>query len=239
MKHLLVLLSLFITLTVSSQETTFFNSVLNQLNLNKSKIKSELVVSKEIPNNPNETILVIPEIVVEEEDYFELNSHILIIDSETGNIKYSYFESSKTNNWTSDAIQLVEISIDTAPYKISEQERSFGVKVRYLGSSRPNPYESETISLFMKAGTTLKKVLNNYEILYFGGEWDTNCAGEFMKEKKILIISKNKTNGYFNILVKNTITNSKAFLNEQNECDEKKTIVKENTVLKYNDDQYQ
>jgi hypothetical protein len=42
-------------------------------------------------------------------------------------------------------------------------KRAFGIRVKYSGSSRPNPYNSETISLFIKSGIILKKVLINYE----------------------------------------------------------------------------
>ena len=207
---------------------------MSQLDLNKSKIKNEFVALNEIPNNPNETILVIPEIVEEDEHYFELNSHILIIDSKTGKIKSKYFESSKTNEWYSDAIQLVEISIDTAPYIITNKNRAFGIKVRYVGSSHANPYEKVTLSLFYEEKESIKQVLKNFTIKQFNGEWDTDCEGEFMKQNKIFIISKNKTNGYFDIMIKNTISNSKAFLNEQNECDEKETTSTKKIILRYN-----
>lgn len=166
MKIIITQLFFFITIGVYSQETSLLDSVLGQLNLKKSKIKTELVVFKSFPNNLNETIIVIPEIVDEGEMYFELNSHILIIDSKSGNIKSYFFESSKTNNWISDAIQLTEITIDTAPYKVSKNERAFGIRLHFIGSSRPNPYENEIISLFVQSKNKLKKILNNYEISY-------------------------------------------------------------------------
>ena len=238
MKYFIVFLFFSVNLISFAQSESLINKVVKQLHIDKSKIKTELVISKSFPNNPNKTIIVIPEIVDEGEMYFELNSHILIIDSKSGNIKSYFFESSKTNNWISDAIQLTEITIDTAPYQISERERAFGVRLHFIGSSRPNPYESETISLFVQSKNKLKKILNNYEISYNGGDWDTDCEGEFVDERKVLIISNNKTNGLFDILVKNKITETTNYIDEYNDCNSIDKVKTEKTTLKYNGYEY-
>ena len=197
------------------------------------------MVSKVRPNNSEETILVIPEIVEDDGSNFELNSHILIVDTQTGDILHSYFESSKTNNWVSDAVSLEEISIDTAPYDLTENQRAFGIKVRYLGNARANPYKNETISLFVKSENSLKKVLNNYDMMDFGGDWDTVCHGQFIKEEKVLMLTENSTNGYVDISVKNTITETKKFEDENGDCDEKVTISEQNQVLEFSNGRYQ
>lgn len=238
MKYFIVFLFFSVNLISFAQSESLINTVVKQLHLDKSKIKTELVISKSFPNNPNKTIIVIPEIVDEGEMYFELNSHILIIDSKSGNIKSYFFESSKTNNWISDAIQLTEITIDTAPYKVSKNERAFGIRLHFIGSSRPNPYENETISLFVQSKNKLKKILNNYEILYNGGEWDTDCEGEFVDERKVLIISNNKTNGLFDILVKNKITETTNYINENDECSSIDNIRSLKTILKFDGKKY-
>ena len=238
MKYFIVFLFFAVNLISFAQSESLINKVVKQLHLDKSKIQNELVVSTIIPNNPNETIIVIPEIVDEGEMYFELNSHILIIDSKSGNIKSHFFESSKTNNWISDAIQLTEITIDTAPYKVSKNERAFGIRLHFIGSSRPNPYENETISLFVQSKNKLKKVLNNYEILYNGGEWDTDCEGKFVDERKVLIISNNKTNGFFDIFVKNKITETTNYINENGECNSIDKVKTKKTSLKFNGYEY-
>ena len=220
---------------VVNQKFDLLGTVLSQLNLDKSKIKNEFVVFKGIPNNPNETILVIPEIEVEEVDYLELNSYIIIANTKTGKIINKYFEN---NAWTSDAIRLTEITIDTAPYQISEKDKAFGICATYSGSSRPNPYEGKKISLFIKSGTSLKKVLDNYEILYYGGEWDTNCEGEFFSLEKLLIVSQNKTNDYFDFTIINNITKSKNILDEDGNCDTEEKVLNEKLMLQFNGVEY-
>lgn len=239
MKHYIILLLLFlISLNTFSQDSTLINSVINQLNLDESKVKRSLIVSKTPPNNTNETIVVIPEIVDEGEHYFELNSHILIVNATTGKIINTYFESFKTNNWFSDAIVLTEIKIDTAPYTVSDENRAFGIRVYYIGSSRANPHNHETISLFIKSGNTLKKILDNYDVMNYGGEWDTDCYGEFIQEDKLLIISNKKTNGFFDILVKTKITETENFIDKNNNCDHTETVITVKTVLKFNNKEY-
>ncbi|WP_299435578.1 hypothetical protein [uncultured Aquimarina sp.] len=224
---------------VDPNDTSLANSVIQQLNLNKQKVKSDLIVSKVQPNNSNETIVVIPEIVGEEDEHFlELNSHVVLVNNTTRKITHKYFESYKTNGWTSDAIELREITIDTAPYNITDDKRAFGIRVYYVGSSRANPYANKTISLFVKSDDTLKKVLHNYHVMDYGGEWDTSCYGEFIDVKSTLIISEEKTNGYFDILIKSKITETKNTEDEHGECDSKEKISTEKTVLKFDGSVY-
>lgn len=81
--------------TALSQEE-IINSVVKTLHLDQDEIKLGTIVSKVFPSNSDEIIIIIPEIVNEEEDIYELNSHIVIANTTTANIKHKYFESSKT-----------------------------------------------------------------------------------------------------------------------------------------------
>ncbi|WP_299312664.1 hypothetical protein [uncultured Aquimarina sp.] len=221
------------------EDLSLVDEVIQQLNLNKQTIKTDLIVSKVQPNNSNETIIVIPEIYGEyDEHFFELNSHVVIVNNTTGKITHRYFEGSKTNGWASDAVELKEITIDTAPYIVAKDTRAFGIQVYHVGMSQPNPYSNKNISLFVKSGNTLKKVVHNYDVMDYGGEWDTNCYGEFIRVKNILIISKEKTNDYFDIIVKSKVTETKNEEDENGDCDSKETVTNETSVLKFNGETY-
>ena len=217
-----------------SSDLSLIENAIQQLGLEKLKIHKDLVTSKVQPNNNNETIVVIPEIVIEDEDYFELNSHIVLVNNTTQKITHKYFESSKTNNLVSDAVKLANIEIDTAPYILAGDERAFGVRVYHYNNSKPNPYSNKTLSLFMKSGDSLKKVLHNYDVMNYGGEWDTACAGEFIDIKNTLIIAEEKTNGYFDILIKSKVTETKNEKDEKGECQSTKNSTTETKILKYN-----
>lgn len=222
-----------------SQEENLIYNVIQQLNLDPLKVEGDFATTKVQPHNPNETIVVIPEIVGEyDENHFELNSYIVLVNNNTNKITHKHFESSKTNGWESDAIKLSEITIDTAPYIITENTRAFGIRVYHYGMSRSNPDDNKNISLFVRSGDSLKKVLHTYDVMNSNGEWDTNCVGEFTDIKSTLIMSKEKTNGYFDILVKSNITESKAYIDENGDCDSKDKITAKTSVLKFNGEMY-
>lgn len=90
----------------------------------------------------------------------------------------------------------------------------------------------------MIKNNSIQKILDNFEVLYGGGEWDGNCKGEFINEKKTLIISEEKTNTYFDILVKHKITESIAFIDENGDCDNKNTVTTKTSVLKFDGNSY-
>ena len=226
----------------AQNQSKLINSVLKELKIDISTCKTNLIVEKVIPNTPTKSIVVIPELVStynqQNDCCFELNSYILIVNNVNYKIENKFYEVSSSNNWVSDAVVLSKISIDTAPYFLSNDKRAFGIRVRYTGSSRVNPYGYETISLFEQQHNTLKRLLKNYTVKSYNGEWDGNCIGEFSNSKKTLIITNNLTNSYSNILIKNTITKSIALLDKNNNCNEKETIKEITEVLKYKNGSY-
>ncbi|MBC8882918.1 hypothetical protein H9X57_04585 [Flavobacterium piscinae] len=223
-----------------SEKESILDFVAKELNIENPKRIKDLEAFKLQPNNPKEAIVVIPEIMEgsKEEEFFRLNSHIAIVNLKSKTITHQYFESHKTNGWVSDAIRLDEIKIDTAPYFVNESTRAFGIRVSYFGDSRVNPYYNQTLSLFIKENNTLKKILHNFNIEKNTGEWNGNCEGEFFNESKTLVISKKKTNGYVDILVKHKLAKSIAFLNQNDECDEKDTISNSSSILRFDGQLY-
>ncbi|MEB2782452.1 hypothetical protein U3A58_18830 [Algoriphagus sp. C2-6-M1] len=213
-------------------------SVLENLNLDPLAVKSDLIRTKALPHEINEFILLIPEIVDEEEQYIKLNSHVLLTNPHTGAITHSFFESAATNQWVSDAIELQDISLDTAPYRVSDKLRAFGIRVSYRGMSRVNPYNNETLSLFIKAGDHLKKILSNFPISTFTGEWNGDCDGEFLDTKSIFILSNEQTHGYYDLLVKRMLTQTRNQEDEDGECDSTEKISNLTTTLTFNGQEY-
>lgn len=242
MKRTLILIILISFNLKAQQQSDLISSVLKELKIDMSNCKSDLIVEKKMPNAPTKTIVVIPELTTtynaEDDCCFELNSYILVVNNLNYKIESKFFESSASNGWESDAVVLSEISIDTAPYYLSNEKRAFGIRVSYIGSSRVNPYNYETISLFEEQMGSLKRLLKNYTVQDYGGEWDGNCNGEFILYKKILIITDNLTNSYADILVKNKITNTIAFFDENDDCVDKETIETATETLKYKNGTY-
>ena len=214
------------------------NAVLTELKLDWVQTKTNLITSAQHPINTDETIVVVPEIVDEGEMYFDLNSHIVVADKNTGKIKNKYFESHQTNNWLSDAVRLDGIQIDPNPYKITEDRVAFGINVSHFGSSRVNPYSNKTLSLFVKSGDSLLKVLSDYTIEDYGGEWNGDCDGEFTEEKKWLVMRSEKTNGYFDIDVMKKLNYTKQFNDKKGDCLATEKDETKNVILKFNGNTY-
>jgi len=227
-----------INLNESIKEFALVDNVLTELQLSWIQTKTNLITTREHMENPNETIVVIPEIVDESEQYFTLNSHIVIADNRSGKITHKYFESPQTNEWVSDAIALTEIELDTVPYNVAEDKVAFGLNVSYFGSSRVNPYSNKTLSLFVKSGDNLIKVLSNYSIKDYSGEWDGDCNGEFIEKESIIALSNKKSNGYYDLLIEKKFTYTKNVEDIKGECLGTETYETKKTTLKYNEWRY-
>lgn len=222
---------------LSRNSDTILDFLANELKIENSKRIQKLETFKKLPND-NEVIVVIPEIVEEDEEYFELNTHIAIYNIEMGKITHQYFESSKTNDWTSDAIRIDGITINKKVYLVKEDTNAFGIMVEYSGSSRVNPYYKRTLSLFVKENGKLINILHNYNFEVNTGEWNGACEGEFHDEKTEFIFTTDKTNNYFDIIVKKTLTKTTNFETEIGDCDYNEEIKRETSVLKFDGNLY-
>lgn len=240
-KGLAVLLLLFFFVNVYSQEQNevLLNKVLVQLKLKKKDIHEPLYRSKVLPNKTSNSVLVIPKYNVNQtdeqgHDFFVFDAYIMVVDNATGKIISKYVEKEA---WTSDAMVLSEITIDTGLYQLNEKDRAFGIRVSYSGSSKPNPYYYTDLSLFIVQNNLMKRVLKNYQIDRASGEWDTRCAGEFEESTGSIDLDKNKSNGFKNLIIKSKIEHKKSFLVED-DCEEKVTTKNSIKYLKFNGKEY-
>ena len=140
------------------------------------------------------------------------------------------------DEYYSDAVELQELSIDTAKFILTEEIRAFGIRAFYKNGSKVNPYSEETFSLFLPENTSLKKILHQYQLSTYNGEWNYNCEGSWSDERNsMFIMDSKKTNGYFNIKDKQTFIKKATDKN----CDDKVVEKSTKTVfLKYNGKEY-
>ena len=233
MKHI-VLLLFSLQSMVSFSQSELAEKVMAVLESDSTNWNLELIVEKVVPTNTEESILVLPVSTYYEEDYFGLKTWVVRVNNQNGTIL-----NKTTLHHESDAIILKSYTIDTAPYNVSPHIRAFGIRASYANQSQPNPYQKETLTLLVNSRLSLNVILRDYEVEMFSGETDTNCAGEFVRLHKILMLQPESADGYFDIIIKNTITEEVRFVNEQNDCDSNSTISVENIRLKYTADQYQ
>ncbi|VEH19341.1 Uncharacterised protein [Chryseobacterium nakagawai] len=224
------------TIAAQDIDSIRLNHILNSLKLDKTKIKEEFCIEKKMPNVEDSYIVVIPVVVNQDkEDYvFTVQNYILITDR-NGTIKNKYFDPTELN---SDAISLRSFAIDTGLYNISTNIRAFGVKADFVGSSRPNPYASGTLSMYYPEGKTLKKVLDQFEMDSTTGEWDTRCNGEFKDDHSYIIMNTSKTNHFTDLKIK-TISVTTINKEVKGECAGKETSKTTYSTLKFKNGKYQ
>lgn len=239
---LMLLLLLFVKAFAQDQSVKnddVLNIVLKQLKLTKKEIYEPLLREKVLPNQASQTIMVIPKIVINDTNdmghlSLELDANIVVADLENGKILYHYAE---PRAWTSDAMVLTDIVIDTGLYTLNKNTRAFGIRVSYSGSSKPNPYDLTELSLYGIIDRELKRVLKNYPITKYTGEWDTNCAGASKLITRTIGIDQNKTKGLAHLVIKSQIQDSKTFVVNGN-CEEKAVHATSSRTLKYDGTEY-
>ncbi|MDQ0065691.1 hypothetical protein [Chryseobacterium lathyri] len=236
-KHLFIGILMFSFVRIFGQEIndTRFENIVNNLKLDKAAIREEFCTEKKMPNVEDSYIAVLPILQGKsEEDFFVVRNYIVITD-ENGGIKNQYLDPEEI---TSDAIMLKSITIDTGLYNISSSIRAFGIKISVANGSQPNPYSSETISLYYPVEKTLKKVLNDLELSRYGAEWDTRCTGESEGNSSVIMMDKTKTNNFTDLKIK-TISVKTISKEAQGDCKENKISKTFCRILKFKDGKYQ
>ena len=221
---------------VPLSEDEIIKRSLEQLNIKKSQVHEILLAVKKMPHYKTKSVVVIPQIAQKtDESDFTLNAYILVVNNTDAQILQQYYE---PKAWTSDALQLTKVSIDFAPYKISDTERAFGIRTCYSGSSKANPYESEELSLFIEKGHSLIEILRHLEVKSSTGEWDTYCEGKFVNSRTLLLVSQKQTNGYFDLVAKSKLTTTVQFIKD-GDCKSTETEDTKSVTLKFDGKKYE
>lgn len=77
-----------------------------------------------------------------------------------------------------------KIEIEPNIYQLNEKTFAYGLKIYYSNQSRPNPYASTQLSLYVREGNKLSRVLKDYPLNTFNGETDATCKGIFEEHSK-------------------------------------------------------
>lgn len=210
-------------------------TILNSMGLSRDSIKMDLLAMKKLPYNLNQMVAVIPKIIFEDETMLTIDAIILVVDTETGAIIQQYQEK---NIIYGDAVYISSITIDTAPYLLTKDVRAFGIRIGYTGSSRPNPFSQEILSLYIPKDKQLIRVLDQICMNRFQGEWDTNCAGQFEETKSIITFEKESRHNHFNLVVKDVTTKTENVLTESDCVERTLERHEQKTVYYYNGKSY-
>ena len=219
------------------QNTLLLKQVLKDLKLSEKEINMELSINKVLPYSTDKTFFVIPKFINKDdyENYSDYDAYIVIVDNRNGKILNKFYESYA---WSSDAINLTSIEIDTGLYNLNENTRAIGIRINYSGSSRPNPYSETSLSLFIPENKKLTRILKDLSISEFHGEWDTNCSGEFEESNSIVDVEKIKSNNFYNLIIKTKMKKTKN-IPTNDDCIEKIKYSESIKKIKFNGKSYE
>jgi hypothetical protein len=123
---------------------------------------------------------------------------VLVADTASGTVIAHQFQKGAISY---DAIRFSGLTLDTARYQLTPQNRAFGVRVVHEGSSRVNPFSQTALSLYVVDGQSLRTVVDRLLVEDSGGEWDGNCAGAFNNRTRTLDLGPTGKEGYVTLKV--------------------------------------
>ncbi|MCQ2996433.1 hypothetical protein NLO95_20220 [Pseudomonas syringae] len=158
------------------------------------KLDSEHAVCKINPANSSQVLAALPFAEnVTEDGQGDYGLGVIVANASNGKIISQHYQAAAIS---SDAIYFSGLELDTARYQLAPKLRAFGVRVTYGGSSRPNPFESEVLTLYAALpGAQLQPLVSGLEVKRSNGEWDTRCAGEFTETQRTISISDKSNKG--------------------------------------------
>lgn len=240
MKNILVVTLFLFTSPFFGQELSdkdIINKAIEFLKVKEKDLLSDKICLKVIPNQKEKVIILLPvkTNLDPECDYcFDIDNNILVWNKSTKSIETKY---TKKAEWTSDAMYLDELKIDTGLYYLNKSTRAFGIRYSYGGSSSVNPFGSHSINLYYFKNNKIVEVLNDFELEKYNGESKGGCAnGSYETSKSVFIISDKLTTKFNDIIVK---TKLKDYILDS-DC-EIKIIKKEstkNSLLKFDEKQH-
>ena len=208
-----------------SQENALEETIKKQIGYNEDDFFSFDV--KELPGNANLAVAVAIRFTDKllSRDDFEADLELILFDIKKEKILNKLED---TRKFTSDAVELQPVVIDTINYKINSNGTAFGINVSYVGGSRVYNYSTEDLFLYNIDNGKIKSISEAIQTYKLNGEWDMKCTYDGEKTKSILIMDKKMTNGFYDIKIKSTKTIMKSVApeNENDDCIETNTTLK-------------
>ncbi|MFC4703315.1 MULTISPECIES: hypothetical protein [Paraburkholderia] len=160
---------------------------------------------------------------------------VLVADTASGTIIAHQFQKSA---FSYDAVRFSGLTLDTARYQLTPQNRAFGVRVTHEGSSRINPFGQAALNLYVIDGQSLRTVVDGLIVSDSGGEWDGNCAGTFNNTTRILGLGPAGKEGYAALKVTELSSVTVNSVHHGDCKDDTKTEKRTNFTLEYKNGKY-
>lgn len=176
------------------------------------------IVCRVWPSFPERLLVAVPLITEESETLTTGDLELLVLDASILKVQQRLRLKERI---VDDAFRTKAITFDTARYQLAPGQIAFGVRLAKEGSSRVNPFEEVSLSLYVIDGGQLKPVLDGIVVSSSGGEWDGNCAGTFDRTTRTLAMGKTGRSGYADIVVTEKTSSSTTAVDGKGECGER------------------
>jgi len=127
----------------------------------------------------------------------------MLVDDATGE-EVSEFDDFPIS--TVDAISPRTVDIDTAAFKVTNEDLAFGLRIKQQNSSSVNPFSEEMLNLYLSNGTVIRNILAGLVTSGFSGEGGEQCTFERDNNTAVISILKTESNKFHDLKVRQEIT---------------------------------
>ena len=164
------------------------------------------VACKRWPASPGRLLLAVP--LWTSKDPIGLSTgdmDVIVANSEPISVRARHREPGRID---SDAWYFNGVSLDTARYRLTGPVNAFGIRVAFRGSSRVNPADETSLTLYALHEDTLEPVLQQLVVGRSAGEWDGRCSGEWAQLQRTVAVEPNTASGWADLLVRSHASRS-------------------------------
>ena len=232
-------LAIFLQLFISSFVYAFnceneqnIDHVLNQVDLEFNP--SHLISCKANPQNENQLLMVYAvQQYDEEKEIGDYQLYILGVNHKNRKVDYFYAIEDKL---LSDAVELLSITWDFAPYFVKPSYRIVGLRLNYSLRSQVHPYHATILNLYDLDNK--KHILDSLIVNEYSVDTDTRCNADIEERNSVLVMRPTKTHGYFDIQVRSRLEHYEMTGDEENCFEINRKTSKQNFLLKFNGVRY-
>lgn len=215
------------------EEPAFINSLLQQAQL--SLDQGLIADCRVLPNQVDQVVIVYQQIIKSydaDQMMQDYTIYLLTADQKTKKLISRYKD---PDIYSSDAIQLKNIVLDTAAYQLDAGQRAIGLRISYQALSR-YPYDYSLLNLYDLSKQ--KRILSHLTVDFLQGGDDGVCNSNYETRRSHLVVLPTQSHGMADLKVNTTVSYETSAL-AQGDCVSVEAKPKKRShILKFNGQNY-
>lgn len=139
--------------------------------------------------------------------------------------------------FSSDAVRLTGIAIDSAPYTLAPGLRAFGVRARFASGSSVSSWEHEQLNVYLVQGGELRQLLGSLLTAEKRYEQIDDCQSAQTDRSRRLIVAPHSTRGKADLILKEKVLIEKSSM-QKGQCVSKRHVVSKSAMLRFDGQNY-